>query len=89
MNVTLTRDGVTTVRAEKQLVLHILRGVFVALVTQHAKRMRRIILSSVTSQPLPYFSTLSHYRHDFREQKLNIKICVLILYNVRLEHSLF
>jgi hypothetical protein len=30
----------------------------VALVIQHAKRMRRIILSSVTCLAVPYFSTL-------------------------------
>ena len=32
---------------------------FVALVIQHAKRRRRIILSSVASSPLPHFLTLS------------------------------
>jgi hypothetical protein len=40
--------------------------VSVALVIQHAKRMRRIILSSVVCPALPYFSTLSHKRLDFR-----------------------
>jgi len=45
-NVTLRRVRVTTVAMEKQDVLHI-RSVFVALVIQHAKRMRRIIVSSV------------------------------------------
>jgi hypothetical protein len=40
--------------------------VFVALVMQPAKRMRLIILSSVT---LRYFSTLSHIRHDFQKKK--------------------
>jgi hypothetical protein len=34
----------------------------VALVIQHAKRMRRIMLSSVACLDLPYFSTLSHKR---------------------------
>jgi hypothetical protein len=34
--------------------------VSVALVIQRAKRMRRIILSSVACLVLPYFSTLSH-----------------------------
>ena len=45
-NVTLRRVRVTTFAVEKRKVLHI-RSVFVALVIQHAKRMRRIILSSV------------------------------------------
>ena len=34
--------------------------VFVALIIHHAKRMRRIILSSVVSPALPYFSVLAH-----------------------------
>jgi len=32
----------------------------------HANRMRSIILSSVASPALKYFSTLSHKRRDFR-----------------------
>ena len=47
----------------------------VALLTQHAKRMGRIISSSVASLAPSYFSTLSHKRHDFRKTLLNTK-CV-------------
>ena len=53
---------VTTVAVKKQL--HIL-SVSVALVIHHAKRIRRIILSSLASPAVPYLSTLFHKRHDF------------------------
>ena len=47
-----------------------------ALVTQHIKRMLRIILPAVASLSLPHFSTLSHKRHDFRRNAIELKKCV-------------
>jgi hypothetical protein len=44
--------------------------VFVALVIQHAMRIRRIILSSVACPVLHYFSTLSHKQRDFRKKNI-------------------
>jgi hypothetical protein len=64
-------------------ILHILHYTYsecasVALVIQHAKRMRRIILPSVACLSVPCFSTLSPKRHDFREHFTGHKTCVLI-----------
>jgi len=63
--------------------------VSVALVIQHAKRMGRIITSSVACLVLQYFSTLSQKRYDFRKKSLNIKLCFGFLYNVCLKHFSF
>ena len=51
-----------------------------ALVTQHAMRMRRTVLSSVDFLAVPYFSTLCHKRYDFRDKVVEQKILVLIFY---------
>jgi hypothetical protein len=59
---------------QKQEVLHIL-SVSVALVIQHAKRMRRIKFSSVACLALSCISKLSHKRYGFGKKLLNIK-CV-------------
>jgi hypothetical protein len=54
--------------------------VCVALVIQHAHRMRRIVLSSAACRAPPYLSILglSHKRQDFRKKKYSEhEMCVL------------
>ena len=50
----------------------------VALLIQHATRMRRIILSSVASPAVHCSSTLFHKRHDFRKNVIEHEMCVFI-----------
>jgi len=77
INGTLKRVRLAIVAVEKQCALHI-PSVSVTLVIQHARRIRRIILSHVTCLALPHFSTLSYKRHDFRREELSNQKCVLI-----------
>jgi len=49
--------------------------VSVALFIQHAKRMRRIVLSSAACPALPHFPTLSHKPHDIRHKATKHKMC--------------
>jgi hypothetical protein len=55
--------------------------VFVAFGVQQAKSISRILLPSVACPALPHFSTLSHWRNDFRKKKfIEQKMCDLIVY---------
>jgi hypothetical protein len=67
-NVTLRRVRVTLVGYGKAISITYFECVSVAVVIQHAKRVRRIILSHVTCPALLYFSTLSHKRHYVRKK---------------------
>ena len=70
------RRGMYKLKAEARSRNHCCRGtsititysecVSVALVLQHAKRMRRITLSSAACLVLPHFSTLFHKGYDIR-----------------------
>jgi hypothetical protein len=55
--------------------------VSVALFIQHAKRMRRVILSSVAFLTLPYSSTLSHKATTFGRKATEHKMCFDFLFN--------
>ena len=61
---------------------------FVALGTQHAMRLRHIVIMAIPA--LQYFSTLSHKRHDLKKKSLfEHKMCFDFLYNLCLKHFSF
>ena len=66
------------VRARARVCVCVCVCVCVALVIQHVKRMRRVMLSPVASTALQNFATLSHKKHDFREKLTVHKKCVFI-----------
>ena len=75
-NVTLRRVRVTNVAVEKQYYTLRVCVCTLALVTRNVMCTCRITLLYAACHCLPYFSTLSHKRHDFREGTvLNVK-CV-------------
>jgi len=59
----------------------------VALVIQHAMRMRPfiLVLPSVACLTVPYFFHIISQRHDFREKLLNLNVCFDFLYNIFLK----
>jgi hypothetical protein len=61
----------------------------IELGTQHAKRMRHIMLPSVACLTVPYFSTLSHNRRDFRVKVIERNMCFDFLYKFCLKYFSF
>ena len=77
-NLIFRRVRVTNVAVEKHYVLHIPSVfvcvfVFVALIIQHAKSMRRIVLISVACLAAPYFPHYLINGKSFRRNVLNRK----------------
>ena len=72
----------------KEISITYSKCVTVGLSVQHAKRMRRIIRSSVAGLATSYFSTLSHKRHDFRGGK-NIEHKMYVWFSLQILSKIF
>jgi len=74
---------------EKQCVTYSM-CVSVVLDVQHAKRMRRITLTSIVRPVLKCFSTLPYKRHDFRKTVYwALRVYFDFLYNFCLKNVSF
>jgi hypothetical protein len=68
---------------EKKHVLHIL-----SVCVRREMRMRLVVIRGLLA--VHYFSTLSHKRHNFRENVIGNKMCVIIfsaIFCVKISHS--
>ena len=97
-NVTLRGVSVTIATVEKESELNVCvcvclcvcvcacaraRARALVLDVRHAKRMRRITLSSVACVAVQYHSTLPHKRQNFRKQSSGYNMCFDFLYEFR------
>jgi hypothetical protein len=62
--------------------------VYVASIIQRAKRMGRIVLSSVACAVLPYFTTLFNKTYDYLKKKLWNTQCVMEHTICVMEHTI-
>ena len=74
---------------DKAIIITYYERVSVAVVIEHAMRMRRTILPSVDCLALRYFPTLSHKRHVLRKKLLNVKRVFLFSRYLFLKHLPF
>jgi hypothetical protein len=51
-----------------------------ALLIQQATRMRHIVTSFMAPLAQPYFSTLSHKRHNFRKKVIEHKVFFFLIF---------
>ena len=76
-NVTLRNVRVNIFCRGKEIIFTCSECLPVAVVIQYAKGMRLILLSFVICPAVPYFSILSHKRHDCRKRVVLHAMCVL------------